>query len=794
MKKITATILSALTFTALCASGTALLHAQTLPASAQTNTVTAELVAPTSYEQYLALDKPKAVAATNGYLAIADGKSVYVFDQTDDVYREYTHTADVQKLAFDGNGNLYFLSDLHLYKLSPQALKNGEAASDVLVCEGFAIQDDVLCYYKNSTALTFRSLSLGADVQTVDLPSALQSKSPLAFGNDGLYCVTKNENDQNGYTVYAINLTTYAPTPITKVQEELSSMAIANSLFCFISKGEFFSYNLTEFSASENASDIPSITHETGDYLSLGSYAGNVYAIRGNIVRHYLVEGGDAAFTDYEIGASSASSYRLNGGAEVALNENRLFIAENGNERISVYDTQTQVFGDSITSEYSVSYLASHKNTLLVASDTQTTVYDLRERSYGKPLLSMKDEDIEGKIVGVASVYGRYYVLTESNYCYTLSKESGEWAWTQMQKNTQTLSAVSFTADVYGSLYIAYDDNGVYRFTEKELLNADARGEKVLENLSSPEKISVDYNTDLYALSNGTITKYTQNEGGMYALSASYTPDYQLVKDQTPHVRSFTFGLDNAFTYLLYEGDYIVRTDELNIPAVNPIPVGNAHELLFGQTNADFSVVTVETDAILIEFDPAELSQGTEFPYTAFERTQNTQTALKIGEEGEYSLVAIAKQRTGDYKTCLVLTSSCAPLVGEYKTEYPTPKTGYLTNEVALYKFPYLHELLTLETLARGTEVSLLGEVIKLDHAYYQILVNGENGEVKTGFIPKSYVTLFNGSTPVPETVISGATQTDDDGVWRSAYIILGFGVIIILVDFLILHKRKEEE
>ncbi len=793
MKKITATITLALAAAALCVTGTAFYHASS-PALAQTGEpVHAELIAPTSYEQYLRLASPQSVAATDGYLAIADGSTLYVYDEADGLYREYVHTESVQKLAFDGSGNLYFLSHLRLYKLTPEALKNGGSATFLdVACIGFAIENTTLCYYASNSLLTFAPLDELSDVTTVALEHPLQTESPLAFGKDGLYCVLKNE--EGGHTVYAINTQTYALTAITNVSEKLLSMTVANNLLCFATESNaFFAYSVKDLSAGGSASDVSPITKDEKGYVSVCSHDGSVYAVRDNIVRRYAVE--SASFTSYEIGASSNSVHRLNGATALTLNKNRLFIADEGNNRVSVYDVETGEFGTPVATEFSTPYLASYQSTLLVASESETTVYSLAKRTYGKPLITLKDEDVEGKIVGVASVYGRYYVLTEDNYCYTLSQESGEWAWTEMQKNTQTLRAVAFTADVYGSLYIAYDDDTVYRFTEKELLNADERGAKILENLQFPEKIAVDYETDLYALVDGAIYEYTQSDGGMYALKESYAPDYGLVKDATPRACSFAFGFEDEFTYLLYDGDYIVRTDELSIPAVNPIPVGNAAELVFGEESAEFTVVTVDVDSILIEFDAAQLKDTVEFPYVAFERTQSQQTALKIGEEGDYSLLAIAKQRTGDYKTCLVLSESCTELDrSSYHTEYDNARLGYLTSDVSLYKFPYLNELFAQATPARGTQVELLGEIVKLDHAYYQVRITDENGGVKTGFIPKPYINLFDGSTPVHGTVVSGSTESDDEGVWRSAYLILGFGAIVILVDFLILHRTKETE
>lgn len=798
MKKITATILLTLIFTTFCSTEAAFSCVQTYSAFAEENRVTAELVTPNSYEQYLGLNAPCDVAATQSYLAIADGNTIYVFDKADNVYRQYEHTAPIQKVDFDGSGNLYFISELKLYKFSPEDLKSGESATSLSIsCKGlFAIQEDVLCYYTSLNALKFYSLSANTSLGEVSLQTPLQSESPLAFGKDGLYCVTESETTANGYTVYAINLQTYGLTQVTNVNEKLRALTIANNLLCFVTQsGDFFSYNVTDLSSKDDISKVTPITSDQEGYVSVSSFNGNVYTARGNIIRHYSVE--SACFTDYEIGDSSSSANRLNGASELTLNGDKLFIADDENGRIAVYNTESQTFGADIYTELDDPYLESYQNTLLVSSSTEAIVYSLAKRSYGDALLTVSTESqaIEGKIVGTASVYGRYYLLTENNYCYTLSKESGDWTWTKTQKNTQTLRAVSFTADVYGSLYISYDDDTMYRYTEKELLSADARGQKVLKGLQSPQKISVDYETDLYALVDGTIYEYSQNERGMYELESSYTPNYHLVNDDSPSLTSFAFGLDTEFTYLLYAGDYIVKTDELKIPAVNPIPVGNAAELIFGETHRDFEVVNVATDSILIEFDVTALQDSTQFPYVAFERTQEIQTALKLGEEGDYTLVAIAKQRTGEFKTCLVLTTSCEPLAPElYKTNYETPTSGYLTNDVSLYKFPYIHDALTLGTLKEGEKVSLLGEVMKLDHAYYEICVTDENGTAKIGYVPKSYITAFDGRTPQPETVTNGSTETDTDGVWRMVYLILGFGTILILVDYLILHKGKDSE
>lgn len=794
-----ATILSASITAVLAFAGTAGLCVQkSTPLTASASTPAAQLISPTSYEQYLPLTAPTSIAATDKYTAIADGKTIHVYDRAAGVYREYTHTDPVSQIVFDNEDNLYFLSEFELYQLSTDTL---ESTPLHIVCSGFTIEGDTLYYYAMSKTVIKRySLTENADKENLPLSGSLQDNSPLTFGNGYLHYVCKNGDT---YTVYAISTQTASSTPVANFNEPLKSIAIASNLFCAVTESEhFYTYNYKTLSESNDVSNVPPITDtstdetDIGGYVSIHTYQNEVYAVRGNAVRHYLAE--SAEFTDFEISAASASPHRFNGANDIFLAENKLFIADDGNDRISVYNTDTATFEKPINSTLPTPFLTSYENTLLVSSAQEAVLYSLADKSYGEELLRISDDEIDGTVIGAACVYDRYYLLTDGNYCYTFTAENGAWGYTESKKttlNTQLLRATAFTADVYGSLYVTYDNGAMYRFTERELVTSDASGTKVLDGLTNAEKIAVDYDTDFYALSQGTLTKYSLNDEGMYALNTTYTPNYGLVKDDSPLVTSFTFGVENEYAYFLYKGNYAVKTDELQIPIVSPIPVGDAENQIFGADNREFALVTIQEDAILTEFDVAALKGATEFPYIAFERCQEPLTALKIGEQGGYAILAVEQIPTG-YKTYLVLDTSCVALS---EADYRIPcteadKIGYLTNEIPLYKFPYLTDLLTVETLQSGAKVTLLGEVTKLHRAYYEIAYTAENGEMKTGFVPKAYVNLFDGTSPTAQTVTYGETADDSDSVWRFAYIILGFGAIGILVDFLLLKKPKETD
>ena len=769
--------LSALTFV-----GAAVLCAQNPPLAASADAPAAELISPNSYEQYLSLNAPTAIASTEHYTAIADGKNIHVYDRAANVYREYAHPEDVSQIAFDKADNLYFLSELSLWKI-PAADLTQPTLIEGIQCLNFTLYDNTLYYYATPKKIKCLSLSDGG-VSEYALPYNLQSYSPLSFAKENLYCVCEVDN---GYGIFEVNPNGYRH--LTTFAEQLTSITITNNRFYAVTKfGDFKAYYLSNLQDGP-ITDTSLDKTDLGGYTAVCAYGDDVYAVQGSSVRLYSAE--EKAFTDFEINAASASKHRLDGANELLLAENRLFIADDGNDRISVYNTATKNFETAINSTLPTPFLSSYGETLLVASSQEAALYNLADVGYGNELLRIPTTELDGNVVGATCVYDRYYLLTDAGYCYTLTQKSGTWGYSE----TQTLPyATAFTADVYGSLYVAYDDD-LRRFTEKELTTPNANGTKILDGLPTTVKLAVDYETNLYTLANGVLTKYTPDNEGNYAQDATYVPSYGLVKDASPLVTAFTFGVEDEYAYFLYDGNYVVKSNELQIPIVNPIPVGEAANRVFGAENRNFTIVTVEQDAILTEFDLSALQDATEFPYVAFERCHTPMTALKIGEENGYAILAVPSGAVG-YRTYLVLNSSCKELPAtDYRHAYTQPyKTGTLTNAVSLYKFPYLSSLLTLTDIPRGATVTLLGEVKKLNHEYYEVSYKAENGETVTGFIPKNYVLLFDGSVPTNETVTYGNTEDDTDTVWRLAYILLGFGAIGILVDFLLLRKPKKND
>lgn len=795
-----------LSLAACSISGAALsLVQKNLTANAFEPIPAASLFLPDSYKQYLDLNAPTDVAVNEDYTAIADGNVIYVYDQADGVYREYVHNVNsdplknnVTKLQFDETGNLYFLDATYLYILAPNTLDEPTPTvkNTSFPCTTFYLHGDML-YFTDTKASTTQLSQLDLLAYDIDVTHAKTLKSDLS----GKPTIAVYENElyyTSGNNLRKIDLQAQSAQDASSTVavfdnfSAFSSIRIVNGVFCCTSTNDpatFYAYDLTELATTSiiNENSLAPLNKTEGKFSALTVFDGAVYAVDGNSVREFNLT--DCDFTDREIGNRSASVNRINDAADVCLVGNLLLIADNGNKRISVLDTATDNFQTPIENELIAERLVSDGNTLLVANQDQAILYSLQSETYGEKLAEF--DDFIGNIVGAASVYGKYYLALD-NYSHYLigTDENGEWQYAETKRAATRIPSL-LTADAYGNLYVASGAK-IHRYTEAQFLSENEDGVEVYGNLpQNAKKISVDYEGNLYALIEGklykldgeTPTQYGLNDPLVYTASAQTT------------VTAFTFGIEENKTYVLYAENYMAQTALLNLPTVKTIAVNGADESIFAKESATFSVVQTQPDALTVYFDINALEGATEFPYLSFERRAMPFTALKIGETEKHNALAIFNEETHEYQTCLVLKTQCNELPAEeYRSDYDSEKTGYLTNAVFLYKFPYLNSLLTASRLNADMQITLLGEIDKLDHPYYHVAYVDENGVRQTGFIPKAYVTDFSATTPIPEQLTYGSLTSNNDSIFRLVYLILGTAVICILVDILILKKRKNDE
>ncbi len=775
-------------------------YAQTATQNAANETT---LIAPDSYQQYLSLTNPMDVALTDDYMAIADNNLIYVYDVADGEYRKYEHTRNqdptkdnIMELQFYGDDQLYFLDGRYLYLLNPETMQADYVSitdDHPFPCSSFLLVDDVLYYTDVKTQASVSYIALdgtkAATLATVD------GKPTIAFWNGELYYTDA------GNHLYKIDPKVGGKgDPIAFFQDDLVSMQIQdNLLLCSTLSGDFYSYNLAELATVHNAAEVTPLAHYQNGYSSLSILDDYAYVVKGASLCQYAMKA--SSFTDFEICNTSDSIQRFNGAAETLLLHDQLFIADNGNKRISVYDVQTDKFSQPIKTNFSPKYLAGDENTLLAADGTQAVVYDLTQENYGNVLTHFNQ--FNGALIGAVNVYGTYYFVTDENYYYAATAttiENGEATWTiRESKKSSTRRAKLLTTDAYGYLYVAGGNNAynVYRFTEESFLNPENLEGEQLPGVTLPantEKIMIDYDGGVYALVNGKIQKANQTEP--YALNDP------LVYSKTATVQSFAFGIEDNVTYVLYEENYLAKTTLLDLPTVKNIPVNNVDADVFNNQPTTAELVRLRERAMLIDFDLETLSGAEVFPYLNYSRRETPLTALKIGttDNSKHTILVFYDSTARAYRSCLALTSDCFDLSKEekeiYCKTYSQPKIMYASNQVPVYKFPHLSGLPTITTLARNTKIEVLGEINDLDYSYYLINYTDEQNVTHTGYVPKAFVIGFNPTPPTPETETYGATESDDDSTRRLVVLLLGSAAILILTDVLIfraMRKKKDD-
>lgn len=759
-----------------------------------------ELITPSAYEQYLPLTAPADVSFSDDYTAVADGNVLFVYDRLHGVYRKYEHTVNnelsankISKVEFSDDGDLYFLdASSYLYKLPMSALSSDEIATPTetkFACSTFTIEGETL-YYTNVTGTTNLSkTSLDAlDATTAQtIVEEIHSKPAIAFYEHRLY-----------YTDYGIRLmrvdpaaTDPTPEAVCVFDRELKSLAInADELYCADTSGAFYAYNFTSLLFEEQAKkELALAVEDTGDNVALSAYEDNVYLVQGGSVREY--ECGEG-WTGFELSSSSDSENRLNGAVDSVLLGDLVLTADAGNKRISVYSRSEKTYR-TIPSESGLLRLATDGVTVTAITATKALLYNL---SSGELVTSF--ETFNGKLVGVACVYGTYYLVSDTNHYYQLSKAtdeaSGETVWTlkgSLKQNSK--SPRLMTCDVYGNLYVTAVNN-VYKFTEAEFMDEAAFGAEICSAIPTESvKLLVDYEEKVYALYQNTMYVY---ENGLKI--SEYPLGKALVYTQTTDtpVTTLAFGVEDNAAYVTYDGNLTVCTADLQLPTVKAIPTETVSENVFHSTEAKFTVVETSKNALLVAFDLAGTKDAEVFSYRFYTRSEQALTALQIGETTDYGVLAVFDKTTHEYTNYVVLKRYLTELdPSVYRKDYASEEQtdGWLTNAIKLYKFPYLTELLTSGNAVKNQKVTLLGEVTELDYDYSLISYIDDEGNVQTGFVPMSYVIHFNGAPPQSQTTTYGESTPDMDALYRMTYLLLGTAAIALLVDYLILRKKDED-
>ncbi len=322
------------------------------------------------------------------------------------------------------------------------------------------------------------------------------------------------------------------------------------------------------------------------------------------------------------------------------------------------------------------------------------------------------------------------------------------------------------------TLYALNGENGLYS------LNLNTRQVSAVTNFSTPRNGLTVYGNYIFSTGEGNLYRYDITENSESTVD---TGDYTSLSASGETLYAVKNG--EAYTYSTASETLPMRaTAEFTKPHVAHIPTDSLKAQV-EEGDGGFTLVKTRPNALLAEVDFE--GAGETLPLLQTVR-QPSVTALKIAETADYALLVYRESVAKEYQSFVLTKGNYQTLSGQAPT-YEKERVGYTTNAVALHKFPHLG-LSTLTDIPRNGEITLLGEVTGLDCDYYKVAYQNE-----IGYLPKVYVNPMEMSNAQPAEKAVGNESAGKDGVWRLAYILLGGAAIGLLVDFLILRKKKED-
>ena len=734
----------------------------------------ASLFLPESYEQYLELDSPTDVAFSQGYIAIADGGTMYVYDRSGQTgWRMFSagESSRITKIQFSGNtlyysarnatgGNSFWYYDCSNADAQPE--------STAFNCSTFLIVEDTLYTVSISGNLAFASRSLSALDSATDLGELTSTTEPfLAYANDRLYCIINDriyEPNANGQ-FNDISTDGIADSPFYYISDNAQQ---ANNVTSACSNGAdlFFSSSAGLFrrgTGAEGAVTELSGTNGPADMRSLSAmsfYNGSLYCISGTSIHEISVTDSSAAFTDYEIASSSDSANRLSGAADTVRAGDLLVTADAGNQRVSVYDfaeaTHTVLPCTNNEASFTPSLVATDGTTIAVASGA--SIYTC---SYGDTSFEFFCT-AQTTVRGLSVVYGQIYYVTEN---VTENGMYGNGETSVYHSGTPT----GLTADLYGNLFVSFSDGSAAKFTEETFMTADHTGEEAFPagTLSGATSLRADFEGNLYYLSGGSLYKngtlFAQIDGSDFVYTSSATAPL-----------SFALGFEDDAVYFNF-GNYLVAshasTEEeagplAGIPTLGEIAESGAREATFSLHEGTGLTVTVAARAVGIDTDLTAFrdSDSAFFPYSGYSRATQERQGLLLAatpdEAGGYSLVLFAEE-DGSYTARLYRSEVLTAASDIWQEE---SGTRWLTNSVGAYYAPCLESALSDETLPRGTQAEVLGYFTAPDREYALIEYESTARERVRGWVPASYLSSVSTVPASGEDYTLAYLKASEDG------------------------------
>lgn len=744
LRKSAAVLATVLIIGPTCAAVPSQVNASAQPATEQV-ALTAEnssLFLPASHEQYLELEAPSDAAFTDDYIAIADGKTLYLYARSEGgsyvAYEATGENATITKIQFVGTTLYFTVRGTYNSFWQYDCTTHTAVQIPSLNCSTFLIVNDMLytaVISGSQTTLACRSLT---DLQSEGtyLGTLTTGTEPwLAYADGTLYCTVSDQIYYPGPDgVYTDELSYYISNDTT-INRHIASLCSDGTYLYFSSAAGLFR-------RKPGSEAVPVLLSDASEFCRVSAlryYNGTFHCIRDASVREIRITQDIAEYTDYEIAAASDSVNRLNDAADIARAGNLVVTADAGNDRISVYNSADDSF----------STLPCENEPELVATDGEIIAYSAGTQVYTCNFASgettFSSAQLTGtEVVGLSVLYGSTYYVKGNGTRGVVGGISVE---------TST-SPKGMTADLYGNLYLFYASGAVRTYSEEEFLSQGMGADTGIQLPSDATMLRADLDGNLYCLSDGALLR----NGTIYAVIDG--SDFVYGTD-TAHPISYALGFEDDQVYFVF-GNYVVTTHGSTadaagalseIPTLSEIPVGDATEQIFSLHTQEGILVDIAQRAVGISIDLAALRENNAatFPYLSYGRSEQERQGILLADSQSNPDGYIAVLFSAEDGSCtaeLFRAEAVIPSETAAWTESER-QTRYLSSQISARYAPCMDASLDQTTLPRGTQVSLLGTLEAPDRTYALIEYNTDSRDVTRGWVPLSYLTTVS---PTPNT------------------------------------------
>lgn len=595
-------------------------------------------------ENYIQFTSPTLMAKSDTLMAVLDGSVIRVFDNDNTELGQINSTADNMVIMGD---SIYITTNniLNRYKIISGKVLEPIKVTETSIYKLFADKANVYYVAVNNALYQYD----GETTKEVTVDTIKYIIDCQLAANDGIVYSYKNGE----MSVAGINNWITVATGESKISK-------------------FYVLDGVPITLSENR-----LTVSKGDKLIVSDTELDLY-VHGEKI--FVLDNADKSVTEYDknlnkiskIGSMGSETNRLNSPNAIASGDSKLFIADNGNNRVSIYNTLNGEY-NVISLSHTVDKIVATANGFATYSraSNKIYIYTLNKSEY----MPTKELSTDSDLCDIAAWNDAILGLKEDGSVFNYSS---------LADITRSHGATD--------LYINYKTNVLYiaaptRLIRKNLLTGAEQSYTHTEIFSD---FTVDYGGNIYFLNNGQIKRFTAS-GNTLQLDNEYT----------------LTGLGSDFSTTLSSlGDmYFADKNAHKISKINASDIGAVSDKTYTPpTESEFNVikgVTLEVGAGL---------------YTT---PANEETLITLSKSTRFLALAIVTHESNEYyygfnysdsEYYYVLKSSVSLLdYTEYGVDYPK-YSALIATGLKVYALPYNSAPVTA-TIDISTRLTLINNV-----------------------------------------------------------------------------------